>query len=79
MTGLMDQIDVFVIEVSLLATLKGAPEFIDVARFLHERGFVTHDILSAIRRPLDQSLAQADVAFIRADSPLRSDRRWSED
>lgn len=78
MTGLLDQIDLFIIEVAVLATLKGAPEFIDVARFLDERGFVMHDILSSIRRPLDQSLAQADIAFIRKDSPLRSDRRWSQ-
>lgn len=78
MTGLLDQIDLFVIEVAVLATLKGAPEFIDVARFLDEHGFVMHDVLSFIRRPLDQNLAQADIAFIRKDSPLRSDRRWSE-
>ncbi len=43
---------------------------------LKEYGFVLYDVLSLLRRPLDQALAQLDVAFVPEASPLRRDHRW---
>jgi FkbM family methyltransferase len=77
MEGRMRDIDVFVIEVSTIGTLRGGPEAHDVMRFMMDRGFVVFDILDLTRRPLDRALAQFDIMFVPADSRLRSDRRWA--
>ena len=60
------EIDVFVIETSTIATMKGAPEVADVT-FLQEQGFVPYDVLSLKRRPLDSALAQVDLLFVKYD------------
>lgn len=71
-------IDFVIIEASTLATLVDGPEVMDVMRRLEGYGFVLHDVLALLRRPLDGSLAQLDLAFVRHDSPLRADRRWHD-
>ena len=75
--GLFDKIDVFLVEVSTLATLQDAPELASIVDFMSTHGYVVYDIAGLLRRPLDGALAQLDLVFVRADSPLRSDRRWS--
>jgi FkbM family methyltransferase len=76
MHGIMDKIDVILIEVSTLATLKGTPEAHEVIHFLWRYGFVLADIMSVLRRPLDHQTSQMDLMFIRNDCKLRQDRRW---
>ncbi|MEN3793297.1 hypothetical protein [Fulvimarina sp. MAC3] len=44
--------------------------------FMEEQGFVIYDISGMTRRPLDKTLAQVDVVFVREESALRTDRRW---
>jgi FkbM family methyltransferase len=71
-------IDVLIVETSLIPTLHGeAPDFGDVVVHLREQGFALYEIVSMVRRPLDQALAQVDGVFVPVDSPLRSDRRWA--
>ncbi len=70
-------IDSIVIETSALATIEDGPELFDVMQKLKAFGFVLYDVLGLTRRPLDQALAQLDLAFVREDSPLRQDRRWT--
>ena len=41
-------------------------------RFCDEAGFAVYDVLEGHMRSLDGALAQIDLAFIRKDSPLRS-------
>jgi FkbM family methyltransferase len=77
MTGLVDSIDVFIVEVCLIDTLIGAPIFHDIDEFLSAHGFVLYDVLDLGRRPLDGALAQMDVVYCKKDSGLRSDRRWA--
>jgi hypothetical protein len=79
MTGLMPQVDMFLIEVSFIATLEGGAEAWDVIRFLKEHGFVLYDVLGVNRRPLDRCLAQCDLVFVPEGSFLRRDRRWAGD
>jgi FkbM family methyltransferase len=69
-------IDFIIIEVSSIATVDCGPEIFDVMKKLQEYGFVLYDVLGLTRRPLDHALAQLDLAFVKADSPLRRDRRW---
>jgi len=70
------EIDALVIETSVLGTFDGGPETAEVVGFLGRHGFALYDILAAVRRPLDGALAQADLLFLRRESPLRADRRW---
>lgn len=70
-------IDVFIIEASTIATIKGGPEIHDVMHFMHEHGFVAFDIAGIRRRPLDGATAQLDIIFVAEQSLLRSDRRWA--
>jgi len=72
------ELDAIVVETSTLATIKGGPEFYDIAAYLKSRGFVVFDIVGSGRRPLDGTLAQLDVLFVPDDSPLRADRRWAD-
>jgi FkbM family methyltransferase len=77
MTGLLDAMDLLIIEVSLIDTLVDAPIFHDIDAFLSGHGFVLYDILDLGRRPLDGALGQMDVVYCKKDSALRSDRRWA--
>jgi FkbM family methyltransferase len=72
------EIDVFIIETSTIATVKGGAEMAEVVRFMQAHGFVVADIVGMKRRPLDGATAQVDLMFVREDAPLRSDRRWAK-
>ncbi len=73
----ISEIDVILCEASLIATIKSGPEIGEVFEFMREVNFVLYDIVGITRRPLDHALAQVDLVYVPAGSPLRSDRRWS--
>jgi FkbM family methyltransferase len=70
------EIDVFIVEMSVIATIEDAPEAHEVIDFMRHSGFVIFDVLGVNRRPLDNALAQLDLLFVKEGSPLRADRRW---
>jgi FkbM family methyltransferase len=70
-------IDVIIIESSVIATIKDGPEIADIVLYLKEKGFALHDMLGSTRRPLDNALAQLDLMFVQEDSAFRADKRWS--
>lgn len=72
-------IDLFVVETSVLSTMEGSPEAFEVIRFMKEKGFVIFDVLGFTRRPLDNALGTVDLVFVKEKSPLRADRRWRAD
>lgn len=72
----IQEIDAFVIECSVIATVKGGPEVAKIFAFFFEQGFVLYDVLSTTRRPLDHALAQMDLLFVKDGSTFRADRRW---
>jgi FkbM family methyltransferase len=74
----MKEIDCFVIETSLIATLHDGPEFADVCSYMSSNGFSLFDIVGILRRPLDDALAGVDAVFVPTTSPLRADRRWAK-
>jgi FkbM family methyltransferase len=63
-------------EISLLPLIPGAPLLHDVIDYLNGRGFIMFDVDELIRSPSDGAVWQIDALFCRADSPLRSQRRW---
>ena len=71
------QAQALVLEVNLLDIHVGVPLLDELAAWLGARGFVAYDIAGLIRRPLDGALWQTDMVFVKRDSPLRSDKRWS--
>jgi FkbM family methyltransferase len=72
--GLMDRLDVVIVECSFHAFRHGAPEVSDVIRKMGEYGFVPYEILEGHYRPVDGALAQVDVAFVPEQSPLRREK-----
>jgi FkbM family methyltransferase len=75
----LKDLDVAIVETSLIATVDNGPEFADVVTFMRASNFVLFDITGITRRPLDQALAQIDAVFVPAESSLRRDHRWSAD
>jgi FkbM family methyltransferase len=78
MGGRVHDLDAIVIETSLIATIRDAPEFAEVQQLMSGVGFSLFDIVDIKRRPLDQAVAQLDAVFVPAASPLRCDRRWTD-
>jgi FkbM family methyltransferase len=53
------------------------PIFEDAIAFMRGQGFVLYDLASLASRRRDQRLRTGDAVFVRADSPLAADDRWS--
>ena len=70
-------VDAILIEASVIATIRDGPEIAEVIGFLRQKGFVVYDVLGGGRRPLDSALAQLDLLFVKENSGLRADHRWS--
>jgi FkbM family methyltransferase len=64
-------------ELNLIDLHQDVPLIADVIGWLNERRFVAFDVCGLTRRPLDHALWQADMIFVRAESPLRASKRWS--
>lgn len=73
----LPQIEVILAEINLLDVYKNVPLFAEVIGWLDAREWVAYDICGLTRRPLDLALWQADIIFVKRDSPLRADKRWS--
>jgi FkbM family methyltransferase len=59
------------LEVSFLQYNKSAPLFGEVVNFMNIHGFVVYDLGTLVRWGVDNTLLQADIFFIKQDSPLR--------
>jgi hypothetical protein len=63
-------------EVSLIEINKGCPLISDAIRLMDDIGFITYDISSFIRRPLDRALWQTDILFIKKTHLLNQNKYW---
>lgn len=68
---------VILAEVNLLDIHDGVPLLAEIVAWLGHRDWVAYDICALTRRPLDQTLWQADFIFTPEDSFLRQDKRWN--
>lgn len=73
----LSRVRVILAELNLLDIHVGVALAHEVIGWLGYRGWVPYDICSLIRRPLDGALWQSDLIFLRANDPLRSDKRWN--
>lgn len=77
--GLLDQIDVLIIEASFHEFRKGAPEFHDIVIRMTELGFRCYEVLEGHYRSADNALAQVDLVFVKPDSKLRKVKTFFTD
>lgn len=75
----IDEIDVIIVETTLLPLRRGVPEFADIVSFLEQFDFVVYDILEGHVRWLDKALAQVDLVFAKREGILRKDARFFND
>jgi FkbM family methyltransferase len=77
-TETLGQSDLVITEASLWADVKAKamPRLIDLISWFDQRGFVVYDIAQIIRRKLDDAIAELDLVFCRADSPLRAMKNY---
>ena len=76
-TRTLQETDVVILEVSLLAAMIGGPELLDVVCRMKDFGFVAYDLFGLHYRPLDNALCQVDVIFVPQHSPLRKSRAYA--
>ena len=72
--GTLRQVEIILLEVSMLPYNIGAPLFADVVHFMTERRFLVYDICDLHRRQSDEAAFQVDMLFAREDSMLRSEK-----
>jgi FkbM family methyltransferase len=71
---IMQNIDIIILEVSLHKFFLNGPEFYEIIEYMHKIGYVVYDIFGFLNRPLDEALAQVDIAFIKQDSSFRASK-----
>jgi FkbM family methyltransferase len=69
--------EVVILETALVEEYAGAPLFAEVIEFMARRGLVVHDICTIWRNTNSESMNEADVIFVRENSPLRDHRFYS--
>jgi FkbM family methyltransferase len=77
MTGIINKVDIFIIEVNTIEVLVGIPLFADIVAFMDAQGFAIYELMMIGRRPLDDATAQLDVAFVKKDGPFLADKRYA--
>lgn len=68
--------ELFVLEAAMFRYRPQQAIFSELVAFMAERGYEPYDFPWFLRRPFDGALGLADVAFARADGPLRAEARW---
>ncbi len=75
-SGLLDQIDVIILECSFHQFRKNAPEFNEIVVRMNQLGFACYETLEGHYRALDNAMAQIDLVFVPIDSELRKERMF---
>lgn len=74
---ILAQTELVLLETSLWSFWPDAPLIGDVVAWMRERGFAVYDFWGGHLRPLDNALAQIDVAFAREGGVLRSKQDYA--
>ena len=70
------QTELVILEVSLFQFYEEGPLFHEVVSYMAEQGFVVYEIFGQNLRPLDSSLAQVDLAFVKKDGYFRQSHSY---
>jgi FkbM family methyltransferase len=77
-TKLFGHTECFIVEVNLFKRVSSVPLFSDVVSFFDQRGYKVYDIPGELRRPLDNSLWQVDLAFVRKGGVFDTCQNWQK-
>ena len=69
--GILNEAEYLILEVSLFEFFQGGPQLHDVVQYMKSSGFSVYDIFDLQYRPLDKSLSQVDMAFVRDNGRFR--------
>jgi FkbM family methyltransferase len=69
--GILHEAEYIVLEVSLFKFFVDGPQIHDVVQYMKSCGFSVYDIFDLQYRPLDKSLSQMDMAFVRDNGQFR--------
>jgi len=78
MEGILQNIEVIILETSLFGFFIDGPQFYDVISFMKKKGFVVYDIFDGRNRLIDDALAQVDVMFVKEYGMLRSSHSFAD-
>jgi FkbM family methyltransferase len=70
-TSTLLETEAVILEVTLFGTMIGGPQLFDIVHWMKNAGFVVYDIWGFSYRPLDNALAQVDLAFVREAGAFR--------
>jgi len=76
MSSILSSIDVFIVEVNTIETLKGAPLLADIVAYMDSHDFVVYELMMIGRRPLDEATSQLDLAFVHKESQFLANKKW---
>lgn len=62
----LTEVEIIIMEVSLYDFFVGGYEFSTVITAMRKKGYVVYDFFGFLNRPYDASLAQIDIAFVKA-------------
>jgi len=68
--------EVFIIETNLYRFMPDCPLVHEIISHMAEKDFFLFDLAGSLRRPFENNLAQLDLVFVSASSPLVSSNRW---
>lgn len=69
--------EAIILEVALMEFMPGRPLIDEVIKQMAEWGYHIFDLAGSARRPRDGVLSHLDLCFVREDSELRGQQRWS--
>ncbi len=73
----LDVCDIVIMEISFYKFWgEHHPEPLDILNYMNEKGFVIHDILDGLFRPLDNALGQVDICFVKKDGIFKHSNDW---
>jgi len=77
-SGMMDKVEVCILEIPLHGPWGGGNEFIDYVIEMDQLGFRFYDVWGTLRRPGDRQLHSLDGVFVKTDGLLRKHRLFTE-
>jgi FkbM family methyltransferase len=74
---ILDDLEVIILEASLFKFFIDGPQFFDVLHYMNDIGYSIYDIFGGHFRPLDNSLGQVDLVFVKENGRFRNDHSWA--
>jgi len=75
---MFDTAEIFIIEANLFKFMPECPRLHEVIAFMADREFFLFDLAGSMRRPFENDLAQLDLVFASAKSPMVSNNTWMQ-